>query len=363
MKAVAVALVLIAGAAVVLWFANTLNSWVLGGLIGGLAALLLSIPITLTLFSYLSRRHDERLRTEAREEEELFLARAQQYRAYPTYLQSGEQYASLDFPRVLSYEDDEPEYVDAESASWYEDEDDWYVSQPPQELRREQLRQLPPPRQVEEPTRQLKQISQQGSSTKQVRSRTGSQRGRETTGRLQSAAFPGYQVESSRSQFQSQALRTARLEAVRKIEQDEDRTIIQRPPAKRSMTTRHERMRALRQKRAAERSGYQDRSRLEGSLKRPESKQRHQTDPAFGYSLPPSLVEGESMTHPQYEYGEPRTTDLDPDASLEQLNRPHLRKAPYMYDDDPLRQEMSQHVDEPITRRSSRNLAKYRKDQ
>ena len=64
-KAVAAALVLIAGAAVVLWFGNTLNSWVLGGLIGGLAALLLSIPISLTLFSYLSHRHDEQLRAEA----------------------------------------------------------------------------------------------------------------------------------------------------------------------------------------------------------------------------------------------------------------------------------------------------------
>src|SRR5438445_12465471 len=64
MKAVAAALVLIAGAAVVLWYGNTSNSWVVGGLIGGLAALLLSIPISLSLFSYLSRRHDERLRAE-----------------------------------------------------------------------------------------------------------------------------------------------------------------------------------------------------------------------------------------------------------------------------------------------------------
>src|SRR6266568_3355430 len=59
MKAVATALVLIVGAAVVLWYGNTLNSWVLGGLIGGLAALLISIPISLTLFSYLSRRHED----------------------------------------------------------------------------------------------------------------------------------------------------------------------------------------------------------------------------------------------------------------------------------------------------------------
>src|SRR5260370_36407698 len=62
MRAAAVALVLIVGAAVVLWFGNMLNSWVIGGLMGGLAALLLSIPISLTLFSYLARRHDEQLR-------------------------------------------------------------------------------------------------------------------------------------------------------------------------------------------------------------------------------------------------------------------------------------------------------------
>src|SRR2546423_14408753 len=71
MRAAAVALVLILGAAVVLWYANTLNSWVLGGLIGGLAALLLSIPISLTLFSFFSRRHDARLRAEAEEEKAL----------------------------------------------------------------------------------------------------------------------------------------------------------------------------------------------------------------------------------------------------------------------------------------------------
>ena len=65
MKAVTAVLVLIAGAAVVLWYGNTLNSWVLGGLMGGLGALLRSIPISLTVFSYLSRRQDDRLRAEA----------------------------------------------------------------------------------------------------------------------------------------------------------------------------------------------------------------------------------------------------------------------------------------------------------
>jgi hypothetical protein len=52
-----IALAIIVGSAVVLWFANSLNSLVLGSLIGGLAGLLLSIPISLTMLSYLSRRH------------------------------------------------------------------------------------------------------------------------------------------------------------------------------------------------------------------------------------------------------------------------------------------------------------------
>src|SRR5438128_11012896 len=67
MRAAALALVLIVGAAVVLSFANTLNSWVVRGLIGGLAALLISIPISLLLFSHFSRRHDEQLKAELEE--------------------------------------------------------------------------------------------------------------------------------------------------------------------------------------------------------------------------------------------------------------------------------------------------------
>ena len=77
MRAAAVALVLIVGAAVVLWYGNTLNSWVLGGLIGGLAALLLSIPISLVLFSFFSRRHDEQFR--AGVQEEISLAQIHEY--------------------------------------------------------------------------------------------------------------------------------------------------------------------------------------------------------------------------------------------------------------------------------------------
>src|SRR5437588_9358133 len=77
MRTAAVALVLIVGAAVVLWYGNTLNSLILGGLIGGLAALLLSVPISLVLFSYFSRRHEDHLRTEV--QVEMSLAQIHEY--------------------------------------------------------------------------------------------------------------------------------------------------------------------------------------------------------------------------------------------------------------------------------------------
>ena len=61
MRVAAASIVFLLGAAVILVFANSLNSWVLGGMIGGLAALLISIPISVLLFTIISRRHDLKL--------------------------------------------------------------------------------------------------------------------------------------------------------------------------------------------------------------------------------------------------------------------------------------------------------------
>src|SRR5215471_2154716 len=63
MRAAAAAIVFLLGAAVILVLANSLNSWVVGGLIGGLAALLISIPISVMLFTVISRRHDLKLQS------------------------------------------------------------------------------------------------------------------------------------------------------------------------------------------------------------------------------------------------------------------------------------------------------------
>ncbi|HYX50113.1 MAG TPA: hypothetical protein VE843_10250, partial [Ktedonobacteraceae bacterium] len=47
----------------------------------------------------------------------------------------------------------------------------------------------------------------------------------------------------------------------------------------------------------------------------------------------------------------------NPDLITGSLNTPLLRRAPYLYEDDPLREELAQQIDEePIVRRSSRHL-------
>jgi hypothetical protein len=50
-------------------------------------------------------------------------------------------------------------------------------------------------------------------------------------------------------------------------------------------------------------------------------------------------------------------SNRNPDLITGNLNSPLLRRAPYLYEDDPLRQELAQQIDEePIVRRSSRHL-------
>jgi len=47
----------------------------------------------------------------------------------------------------------------------------------------------------------------------------------------------------------------------------------------------------------------------------------------------------------------------NPDMMTGNLHSPLVRRAPYLYEDDPLRQELAQQIDEePIVRRSSRHL-------
>src|SRR5579883_1186740 len=242
MRAVAVALVLIAGAAVILWYGNTLNSLVLGGLIGGLAALLLSIPISLTIFSYLARRHDDRLRAELYEQEQMNMTLAQRH-AYPARAE-----------RVVDVYEEEDAYFPVDEEEWSPEEaydrrsrrlPSSFPAEPaPQQRRLPAAREHgyePPYKQLPAPASRAYDFDESAESTRST------QVGRQVPGPTQTQGksgrrtahpgFPGYQAGSFRSQHQSQALRAARREAA---QQFEDETIQERRPARRPSAPRRE---------------------------------------------------------------------------------------------------------------------------
>jgi hypothetical protein len=366
MKAVATALVLIAGAAVVLWYGNTLNSWVLGGLIGGLAALLVSIPISLTVFSYLSRRHDERLRAEAQEE----MALAQTY----------------EYPQVPARVTREVYTIDERA----------YQHSIEEQQRREQehYRQMQAARNLPVPTSSRSVVASQTSIEDELpvtqrgaytsggrqfqQKAPPAAKGKDATGRrttdrrMYYPGFPGYQP---RSQYQSSALRAARREAV---QQYDDVEVLPTHISKRLPDVHPQQ--ALPEQRSSRQLPPQTtdslRVRRTADMNPPQYSSRR--------SLPAA---GESSSHPPRRYSEPQTNQLEgrnyPQTGPMQrsmrtdelprnrhiegqyhhvddipgaLHNPLVRRAPYMYEDDALRQELAQYVDPPIVRRSSRQL-------
>ncbi len=376
MKAVAAALVLIAGAAVVLWYGNTLNSWVLGGLIGGLAALLLSIPISLTLFSYLSKRHDEQLQAEEREE----------------YVQEHDDYPRVPV-RVAQRQREVEGYVITDEVS----EDAWQE----REIYEPRLpRSLPAPTQQRQiPVNQGQgsrnsgrfSVPQQGtpmSTSRQQQMQSVQPRGKETkvlratTKKIGTPAFSGYEPTSSLSQHRSDALRTARLEAVKK-RQDDEADVSPTNHSKRALSVRPSH--ALAKQNEHETSIMPRRpSRQLPQKPANQPRQRRVIDSTPSqhgerHSLP---IDGESTgtasrPEPRTDYSANRFSQTAPlrrsfqtdpivrslqgheqqsrdEGTMEHINKPLVRRAPYMYDDDPLRQELAQHLDTPTVRRSSR---------
>jgi len=363
-KAVATALVLIAGAAVVLWYGNTLNSWILGGLIGGLAALLLSIPISLTIFSYFSRRHDEQLKATSQEHEDL---------APPAYRYD---YAAIP-PRVPRevyriretydpYEGQREVYSLEERSSaravW--DEEEQYPSM-------RSARQLPAPYprylasgyEQDVPRLPAPRREQPLPPQPPVRAKDASGR-YPTPRRINYPGFPGYQAEGTRSRYRSEALRNARIEAAQQHDDNDFEgppTSISRrartPRSSQPLDERNDRTtgsRSSRQLPQQAKNQYPRRSRRSiddapppASTRRPGSSQQQR----------PAMPAEQSS---YFEGQEPQTDHLDPAMDFGDLRKPLLRRAPYMYEDDPLREEMAQKAEPPITRRSSRYLdARY----
>ena len=387
MRAAAVALVLIVGAAIVLWYANTLNSWVLGGLIGGLAALLLSIPISLILFSYLSRRHEEQLQVQEQEE----MARVQEEAANEYRQSSAEVEADV---YLLPSTDEHVQRTTGRNL-------------PAPMTSTPSIPRLPAARQYQQAQQPHQFPSNENQHNRQrandyppevARHQRSAQaaraQGNQLPARRPPAAkpvrypgFPGYQGSSQRGYHQTMALRAARLEAAQQQEPDTEviptnpskrfpavrpnQTIAKVPKTSRQLQTQQQAPQHYRPKRTVEGSSVPPgRNR---ALPRPDEDmttgttesyrmQEPQTD-QIGTRYPqtdqfrrsqPSPQTGQTTRNPHIE-AQPR----NPERMSGSIQRPLVRRAPYMYEDDPLRQELAQQIDTTGVRRRSSRYQEY----
>jgi len=365
MKAVAVALVLIAGAAVVLWYGNTSNSWVVGGLIGGLAALLLSIPISLSLFSYLSRRHDERIRAEeALVEEEMSFSQ----------IDDDPRFSLRPGRRAQRYIE----------SSVYNPQDQYLLDD--ERYERDMRQRIPPQRRLpsgrdfeySDPLpRELPGAPTQGTRTREL-NESAKDAERILPRRKQYPGLPASETGVSRGKQRSEALRTARQEAARQQEDGESwstQSLRRNQPERTAreedaLTREHGKSRRTRQ---LPEQTNQLGSRMRGDgrasedaferVERPTRSRRRKDPETDSLSRYPAEIEPVAPVvepphpgtrHPNIEQEYQRTED---DMDRVHRTRPLIRRAPYLYEDDPLRQELSQHIDAPPVRRSSRNEA------
>lgn len=372
MRFALVALVLVVGAAVVLWFGNTLNSWVVGGLIGGLAALLISIPISLTIFFHLSQRHEEKLR----EQEELSFA--QEYPVYQDRIVDAYETPGYQLPQAAE--------------EWYEDES--YYSYPVPVERR-----LPAPSQQRLPASTGRSPVARPQPTGQM-----------TTGKMQATrrppqgeqeyypGAPGSQERSFRGKHQTAALRAAIEEASQqngrpgRMSGNPTRKFPAAHPTVPIESAEFADYRAARN--AGRPNASQNRSRRAADQFTSNTARHRAMPTSAGNTSPRSpQVNTPRNADPQTEHLRPqqqtgqlrrqqtgqlrqqqtgqlrqqtgqiaRNPRIDeqrqyPDTITGDLGRSMVRRAPYMYEDDALRNEFAQFLDSPPVRRSSRRDA------
>jgi len=368
MRAAAAAIVFILGAAMILVFANSLNSWVLGGLIGGLAALLISIPISVMLFTIISRRHDLKLQA--------------------LHQELGE----------MGYVDpDEHGFEEVYETEVYELSDEEYYNQSVNH-RMADVRALPAAgqsyasahREMNERTGRSSQSNRRPSQA----SPQGRGRGTPTRELTSERRHTRHEVNAMRSRFQTAALQAA----IREAQQLDDVEVIPtytrtpnksvpqgrtpRPLGGQSGSSRQARpgTELQRQQQAAQYNGSQRTldtpSSQQNRTRRPlSSGELHSTKrPPQTDSLDMDELQTEkfrtSSSYPETEdlRVHPQTGQMTRNQELGELNRnsdmmignlktPLVRRAPYLYEDDPLRRELAQQIEEePIVRRSSRHL-------
>jgi hypothetical protein len=370
MRAAAAAIVFILGAAVILVLANSLNSWVVGGLIGGLAALLISIPISVMLFTILSRRHDLKLQALHEELGEMGYVDLDEHgfeEVYETeaYVLSDGEYYNQDVHRRMANVRALPEAGQSYAST---------------------------NRGLNERTGRSAQSGKRQSEALPQERRKGNPT-RELSSEHRYAGRSRHEVNAMRSRFQTAALQTARREA----QQFDDVEVIpgqprtpnknvsqgrtSRPSGTQSGSSRQApsrldlpRQQQTTQYKASQRtlntsSNQQNRSRRPSSGELYSTNRTPRTDSLHMNELQSDIFrmrsaypetenlrdnpqKGQFIRNPQL-----GQSDRRPEMTTGNLNSPLVRRAPYLYEDDPLRQELAQQIDEePIVRRSSRHL-------
>ncbi|HEY7415857.1 MAG TPA: hypothetical protein VH593_11740 [Ktedonobacteraceae bacterium] len=368
MKAVATAIVLIAAAAVVLWSGATLNSWMLGGLIGGLAALLISVPVSLALFSHLANQQNS-LFGEAVLRKKVSLS---QVDAYP--------------PEYFDELDGNEREVEGSLYALEQDypsEEDFYLQYPDYDNDRSpSAYQRAPLHANNQPLKRLSAPQRRGTSSFQTSKKLSepmTARGKSAQGDRRSGRIAP--SNSTLSQYRSQALRAARQEATRHRnemtyrEEDAEQEDFSAPshrysdepersyPSVPRRASRHLSTQANLQR---PRRGTMEEDLLMQRFSQ-EAEDMYEDDAEIDHHYPRT----EYRLHNSYPRTEPverisslnrgqrhqrQQKDLfDPETTTDSARRPLIRRAPYLYDDDPLRQELSPYFDHPpAIRRTSR---------
>jgi hypothetical protein len=405
MRAAAVALVLILGAAVVLWYGNLLNSWVLGGLVGGLAALLLSIPISLAIFSYFSHRQDERLKAEA--EEDQFLGSPQAY--YYQDIPPGYELALAQLPPAEEEWSEEEEYSDDRHVTTARNLPVPSYPRVPMQRERQHLLPVQSIQQRQRVNDQLLAHERRANVSQAQMSG-----GRPTPPRRPAPGhqtyypgFYGHQLRSQRGQQQTAALRVAREEAARRqyaARHQEDWDTPLTPTSKKLPAVRSERSierstyqqgasassrRLPSQQTSSQPNQYRSRRTVEGSTVPPRTGRMlpsangaNRENAATGNRYSGGLQRANEPSTEQLGGKYPSTEQLggkqfrppfgqtgqvtrnphieaqnhNPDLMTGTLKKPLVRRAPYMYEDDPLLHELAQQIEAPAVRRSSRQV-------
>jgi hypothetical protein len=395
MKAAAVALILIIAATVVLWFGNTLNSWVLGGLLGGLAAILLSIPISLILFSYLSSRQNEQLKAQERED----AARAQMYEEPEEFVEE-EVYDADAY--VLSSEQAEYEEMERYRMGMIQEPASPLYPQLP--AAGQSQASASPRSQAQQRSIMYPRQAIQSQALPPTRGKGAAAQRAANNGRVYYPGFPGYQANSMRARQQTAALRAAQREATRQYNDVEvlptstsqlkklptgraSQPLAEQPgrsamprtsrQLQQQQTTNQNARRRVVDTTLAQRASMGNRlpgggesfANRRGSTdalrmrqNEPQTDQLGRNNPRTGqmrnsFQTPQTDKIGRSS---QQQTGQmtrnPQLSERrrNPDVITGSLKNPLLRRAPYMYEDDPMRQEFAQQLDPPAVRRSSR---------